>query len=99
MDALLDALDGLEDGPYGRAYFESYWDVNAFYLTEDHLVLLFPVYADGAATATPPPWSASWIASGGCSAAAFPGDPVRPGAAPQPSALIRRTAAFHPEAR
>ena len=30
MDALLDALDGLEDGPYGRAYFESYWDVNAF---------------------------------------------------------------------
>ena len=52
MDALLDALDGLEDGPYGRAYFESYWDVNAFYLTEDHLVLLFPVYADGAASPT-----------------------------------------------
>lgn len=52
MDALLDALDGLEDGPYGRAYFESYWDVNAFYLTEDHLVLLFPVYADGATSPT-----------------------------------------------
>lgn len=71
MDALLDALDGLEDGPYGRAYFESYWDVNAFYLTEDHLVLLFPVYADGAASPPPPPWSAPslWIASGGCSAA------------------------------
>lgn len=49
MDALLDAL---EDGPYGRAYFESYWDVNAFYLTEDHLVLLFPVYADGATSPT-----------------------------------------------
>ena len=52
MDALLDALDGLEDGPYGRAYFESYWDVNAFYLTEDHLVLLFPVYEDGATSPT-----------------------------------------------
>ena len=70
MDALLDALDGLEDGPYGRAYFESYWDVNAFYLTEDHLVLLFPVYEDGA-TSPPPPWSAPspWFASVGCSAA------------------------------
>ena len=54
MDALLDALDGLEDGPYGRAYFESYWDVNAFYLTEDHLVLLFPVYEDCSAA---PSWS------------------------------------------
>lgn len=70
MDALLDALDGLEDGPYGRAYFESYWDVNAFYLTEDHLVLLFPVYEDGA---TSPPATLErpipWFASVGCSAA------------------------------
>lgn len=48
MDTLPDALGGLEDSPYSRAYFESRWNVNAFYLTEDHLILFFPVYANGA---------------------------------------------------
>ena len=97
MDALLDALDGLEDGPYGRAYFESYWDVNAFYLTEDHLVLLFPVYADGAASPTatlerPIPLDRLR----GLLSSAFPElCPADP--APQPSAPAAEPHAFTPE--
>ena len=97
MDALLDALDGLEDGPYGRAYFESYWDVNAFYLTEDHLVLLFPVYADGATSPTatlerPIPLDRLR----GLLSSAFPElCPADP--APQPSAPAAEPHAFTPE--
>lgn len=97
MDALLDALDGLEDGPYGRAYFESYWDVNAFYLTEDHLVLLFPVYEDGATSPTatlerPIPL----VRLRGLLSSAFPElCPADP--APQPSVPAAEPHAFTPE--
>lgn len=51
-DALLDALDGLEGDPYDREYYEGYFSFTAFYLTEEELVLLFPVYADGATLPT-----------------------------------------------
>ena len=51
-DALLDALDRLDDDPYGRDDYEGYFSFTAFYLTEEELVLLFPVYADGATSPT-----------------------------------------------
>lgn len=51
-DALLDALDGLADDPYGRGYYEGYFSFTDLYLTEEELVLLFPVYADGATSPT-----------------------------------------------
>ena len=49
---LLDAVDIPAHSPYGRAYYEGYFSFTDFYLTGNHLVLLFPVYADGATSPT-----------------------------------------------
>lgn len=49
---LLDAVDIPAHSPYDRAYYEGYFSFRDFYLTEEHLVLLFPVYADGATSPT-----------------------------------------------
>ena len=49
---LLDAVDIPAHSPYDRAYYEGYFSFRDFYLTGEHLVLLFPVYADGATSPT-----------------------------------------------
>lgn len=49
---LLDAVDIPARSPYGRAYYEGYFSFTDFYLTGEHLVLLFPVYAGGATSPT-----------------------------------------------
>lgn len=49
---LLDAVDIPAHSPYNRAYYEGYFSFRDFYLTGEHLVLLFPVYADGATSPT-----------------------------------------------
>ena len=49
---LLDAVDIPAHSPYDRAYYEGYFSFRDFYLTGEHLALLFPVYADGATSPT-----------------------------------------------
>ena len=70
MDALLDALDGLEDGPYGRAYLRATGMSTPSTLRKTTLCSSSRSMRT-ALPPPPPPWSAPspWFASVGCSAA------------------------------
>lgn len=44
---LLDEVEMLDPDTYSRADYEGYFDENHFYLTDNALVLLFPIYSKG----------------------------------------------------
>ena len=47
---LLDRIEHLMGEEHDRAYYEGYFDFNAFYLTQDELVLFFPEHDEGSTT-------------------------------------------------